>query len=183
MNRYSIPHTALLLSALLLTPLAQAATMTKAEYSAGKTRISADYQADKAACDSRAGNARDICVEQAKAKEKVAEAELDFAYSAKPADENKVRIAKAESAYAVAKEMCDDKAGNDKDVCRKEAKATETKALADAKMGQQIVAARTDAAQEKRDADYQVEVVKCDAMAGETKAACIAGAKAKFGKT
>jgi hypothetical protein len=38
----------------------------------------------------------------------------------------------------VAKEKCDDQAGNARDVCRKEAKAVETKALADAKMGKQM---------------------------------------------
>ncbi len=59
-------------AALLVLPVAQAATMTKAEYKADKTRISADYKVDKAACASLAGNAKDICVEEARAKEKVA---------------------------------------------------------------------------------------------------------------
>ena len=40
----------------------------------------------------------------------------------------KVLVAKAESAYAVAKERCDDKSGNAKDVCVKEAKAVESRA-------------------------------------------------------
>jgi hypothetical protein len=39
-----------------------------------------------------------------------------------------------ESAYAAAKGKCDDQAGNATDVCVKEAKAVETKALADAKI-------------------------------------------------
>src|SRR5450631_1843455 len=106
----------------LLLSAAQAATITKADYQASKTRISADYKADKAACASLAANAKDICVEEAKAKEKVARAELEYSFTGKAKDRNKALVAKAESTYAVAKEKCDDKAGNDKDVCVKAAK-------------------------------------------------------------
>jgi hypothetical protein len=94
-----------------------------------------------------------------------------------------VMVAKAEAAYVVAKEKCDDQAGNAKDVCVKEAKAVEAKALADAKMGQQIGEAKVDASETKRDADYKVAVEKCDAMAGDAKASCLSAAKASFGKS
>lgn len=92
-------------------------------------------------------------------------------------------VARAESAYAVAREKCDDKAGNSKDVCVEEAKAVETKALADAKMGKQIGEAKTDAAADKRAADYKVAAEKCDVMSGESKDNCVAAAKAKYGKS
>ena len=174
--------TSFIIGALLVMPVAQAATMSKAEYTAANTRIGADYKADKAACASLTGNAKDVCVEQAKAKEKVARAELEYSYSGKPADQTKVLVAKAKSAYAVAKEKCDDKAGNDKKACVQEAKAVETKALADAKMGKQIGQAKKEASEEKREADYKVDLEKCDALAGDAKAGCIAAAKAKFGK-
>jgi hypothetical protein len=173
---------ALVVAAVLALPVAQAATMAKADYSASKTRISADYKADKAACASLAGNTKDICVEEAKAKEKVARAELEYSYSGKSKDQNKVWVAKAESAYAVAKEKCDDKAGNAKDVCVKEAKAVEVAALADAKMGKQIGNAEMDDVQAKRDANYKVAVEKCDVLAGDAKASCLSAAKARFGK-
>ncbi|MFM9915416.1 MAG: hypothetical protein ACKVOX_06385 [Rhizobacter sp.] len=168
--------------AVFLLSTAQAATITKADYQVGKIRISADYKADKAACASLAANAKDICVEEAKAKEKVALAELEFSFTGKSKDRNKVLVAKAESTYAVAKEKCDDRAGNDKDVCVKEAKAVEIKALADAKLGKEIGEARKDAAADKLDADYKVAIEKCDALAGDAKATCVAAAKAKFGK-
>jgi hypothetical protein len=157
--------------------------MSKADYKAAKTRISADYKNDKAACAPLAANAKDICIEEAKAKEKVARAELEYSYTGKDKDQTKLLVAKAESTYAVAKEKCDDKKGNDKDVCVKEAKATEVAALADAKAGKKIGEAKKDAAQDKRDADYKLAVEKCDAMSGDAKASCIAAAKAKFGKT
>ena len=172
----------LIFVAVLVLPMAQAATMTKADYTAGKTRISESFKADKAACASLTANAKDICIEEAKAKEKVATAELEYAYTGKSSDQNNVLKAKAEAAYAVAKEKCDDQAGNAKDVCVQEAKAIETKALANAKMGKEIGDAKVDASQEKRDADYKVAAEKCDGMSGDAKAGCMAAAKAKFGK-
>ena len=54
-----------------------AATMTKSDYSVSKDRISADYKVDKAVCAKSTANAKDICMEQAKGKEKVARAELE----------------------------------------------------------------------------------------------------------
>ena len=168
--------------ALLLLPLTQAQAMVKAEYKEGKTRISDTYKADKAACAAMAGNAKDICVEQAKAKEKVERADLEYSYTGKAKDQNKVLVAKAESSYAVAKERCDDKSGNDKDVCVKEAKAVKAKALADAKMGKEMSESRADAGTAKRDADYDVAAQKCDALSGDAKASCMTTAKAKYGK-
>ena len=182
MNKLFNLKAALVAAAMLVLPVAQAATMTKADYDAGKTRISADYKADNAACAGQAGNAKDICVEEAKAKEKVARAELEYAHTGKSGDRNKALVAKAESAYAVAKEKCDDQTGNAKDVCVKEAKAIEIKALADAKMGKEMGEARTNAAEDKRDADYKVAIEKCNGLSGDAKANCVAAVKTKFGK-
>ena len=182
MNKLSAVSAALLAGLLLASPAADAATMSKADYQAGKTRIRADYKADKAACASRTANAKDICIEEAKAKEKVARAELEYGYTGKPTDQTKVQVAKAEAAYAVAKERCDDQAGNAKDVCVKEAKAAETRALADAKMGKEIGEAKKDAAADKLDASYKVALEKCDALAGDAKTQCVASAKRQFGQ-
>lgn len=180
MNTFHHSRASLLVASLLMLPVAYAASMTEADYKAGKTRISEDYKQDKAACSSQTSNAKDVCIEEAKAKEKVARAELEYGYTGTSTDRNKVLEAKAESAYAVAKERCDDKAGNTKDVCLKEAKAVETKALADAKMGKEISEAKKDAATDKRDADYKVALEKCDALAGDAKSGCVAAAKTKF---
>jgi hypothetical protein len=171
----------LALAALLTVALAQAATMSHTDYRAEKARIGTDYKTDKTACGSLAGNNRDICVESAKAKEKVARAELEFAYTGKQRDQDKLAVAKAESAYDVAKERCDDKAGNDKDVCVKEAKAIKIKALADVKLAKKIDAAQTDADETRRKADYKVAAEKCEALAGEAKSSCLASAKASYG--
>ncbi len=182
MNHIFKLKASLIVAAMLALPVAQAATMSKAEYKADKTRISADYKADKAACAAMVANAKDICIEEAKGKEAVARAELEYSYTGKPGDHTKVLEVKAKSAYAVAKEKCDDQTGNAKDVCVKEAKAVEVKALADAKMGKEIGEAKKEANEDKRDADYKVAIEKCDAMTGDAKTSCIAAAKAKFGK-
>jgi hypothetical protein len=160
---------------------AQAEMISKPDYKAGKTRISETYKADKAVCRSHSGNAKDVCVEEAKGKEKVARAELEFSYTGKAADRHRVAVSKAKAAYEVAKERCDDLSGDAKNLCVTEAKAVEKKALADVKMGQEIGTAKKDAAAEKMEADYKVAHEKCEAHSGDAKASCIADAKAKFG--
>lgn len=183
MKKYYNLKTAVMVSAMLVGSVAQSATMTKADYNAGKALITADYKAGKVACASMADNTRDICIEEAKGKEKIGLAELKYGYTGKPADQNKVLEVRAQSYYAIAKEKCDDKAGNVKDVCVKEAKSIEIKALVDARMGKQISETRVDGAQEKLDADYTVATEKCDAMSGDAKSSCVAAAKARFNKS
>lgn len=160
-----------------------AGTISKADLSAAKSRISADYKAEQAMCAKFSGNEKDVCVLQAKGKEKVALAELTFKDTGKDSDANKLAVAKADANYAVAKEMCDDKGGNVKDVCVTEAKATHTKALADAKLTKKVVEAQDDATAKIRDADYKLAAEKCDSLAGDAKASCIAAAKARFNKS
>src|SRR5262249_30250736 len=109
-----------------------AQNMSKDQLKARKDSIAAEYKAAKGACDSFAGNAKDICKAQAAGKEKVAKAELDAEYKPSRDATYKVRVARAEADYAVAKEKCDDHAGNVKDVCVKQAKAAEVAAKADA---------------------------------------------------
>lgn len=111
---------------------AAAQGMPQADYNAAKTRVDAEYKADKARCDSLSGNVKDICEEEAKGKEKVAKAELDYKRSGKPADMRKLEEVKADAAYEIAEERCDDQAGNAKDVCVQEAKAVRAKAMASA---------------------------------------------------
>jgi hypothetical protein len=157
--------------------------MTKQEYSAQKARVEADYKAARQACDSSSGNAKDSCVEEAKGHQKVAMAELD--YQAEPSTKHREQLAeaRADATYNVAKEKCDDLSGNPKDVCVKEAKAARAKAVADAKANKEVTEVRADAASTKREADYKVAVEKCDSLAGDAKSACVAEAKARFGKS
>src|SRR5690349_974128 len=101
--------------------------------SAEKERIEADYKADKAKCDSMQGNAKDVCMKQAKGKEDVAKAELNAKDNPSPRNQRKVEEAKAKADYEVAKERCDDQKGKEKSACEKEAKASYDRAKADIK--------------------------------------------------
>lgn len=181
MNHALHLRSALALAALLALPLAQA-SMSKADLKTGTNRIEEDYMSDKTACQQQSGNARDICIETAKGKEKVAKAELNYSYSNAPADWNKLQVAKADAAYEIAKEKCDDKAGDAKDLCNKEAKTLHTKSLADAKLSKRISEARDDASADKRMASYKLAVEKCESLAGDAKASCTAAAKTEFGQ-
>ena len=161
---------------------ASAANMSKDEYKASKDSIAAAYKADKDNCKSMSGNARDICMAEATGKEKVATAELEANY--KPSDKARrtVREEKVQADYKVAMEKCDDKGGNLKDVCVKEAEAAMKSAKADAKANKKVGEARKDANVDKRDAEYSVAKEKCEAMAGAAKDRCMADAKALYKK-
>jgi hypothetical protein len=167
---------------------------SKEAYDGAVKNADAQYKTDKDSCSSLSGNAKDICVEEAKAKLKSAKADAEASYKNTPKAREDARIAHAEGAYNVAKEKCDDLAGNPKDVCVKEAKAGLVRALANAKVDRvsadagndsamKQADARKEASDDKRDADYKVAIEKCDALAGAAKDTCVHSAKSRFGKS
>jgi hypothetical protein len=184
---------------------AMAQNMTKEQFKAGLDGIAADYKGAVAACGSLSANAKDICRADASGKQKVAKAELEGKYKPSEGATYRIRVAIAEADYGLAREKCDDLAGNVKDVCVKEAKAVAVAAKADAKTklktsnAKQDAAAtsaaanakaqgkaadaRKDASADKRDAEYAVAIEKCDAFSGEVKSNCTTQAKVRFGKT
>jgi len=154
----------------------------KSGYDQTKASAKAAYDTDKKACDSLSANAKDICGAEAKAKRVRVDENAEVAYKNTPKAREHAVHEIAEADYEVAKERCDDKSGNAKDVCVKEAKAVMTRAQADAKAVKTSTVARSDASKDKRDADYKVAAEKCDALAGDAKSACMADARARFGK-
>ena len=54
-----------------------AASMTKESYKSTVKQIDATYKADKDQCKSFKGNAKDVCVAEAKAKQKIAKADAE----------------------------------------------------------------------------------------------------------
>jgi len=154
----------------------------KTAYEQAKSSAKATYDADKKACDSMTGNAKDICGAEAKAKETKTEMNAEAAWKDTPKARADATHEIAEADYKVAKERCDDMAGNAKDVCIKEAKAAMTKTQADSKAMMKSTDAHMDASKDKREANYKVATEKCDALAGDPKTACMADAKTKYGK-
>jgi hypothetical protein len=107
---------------------------SKAEYKAQKDRVEADYKAAKEQCKPLKGNAQDICTVQARGNYKVAKAELEAQHEPSPRHDAKVKTEKADAAYQLAKEKCDDLSGNAKDVCSRDAKAAFVGAKGDPKV-------------------------------------------------
>ena len=183
---------------------AQAQTMSKQDYKMAGEKITADYKAAKIPCASLVGNAKDICMAEAKGTEKTAMAELDANYKPSAKAHRNARDAKADAVYAVAKLRCNEQTGNAKDVCVKEAKSAEAASKADSKLQQKtydakadakkttkeavtkanekVNEARSEATTDKTDAKYKVAKEKCDALSGAAKDNCLTEAKTRFGK-
>lgn len=179
------PIAAALLAAGFAFSTAHAAVerMSKESYDSAKSRIAADYKSEIQRCSSLSGNAKDICKAEVKGKENTAKADAYAAYKGTDKAATDAMIARADADYAVAKERCDDQAGNPKSVCLKEAKAAHTKAKVDAKTNRKVSELRKDQVEEKRDANFEVAKERCNALADQAKTACLNEAKARFGKT
>jgi hypothetical protein len=118
---------------LAATPVMAAEGMTKDAYKAEKERIENDFKTDKAACKDMKANAKDVCMAEAKAKQKVAKAEAEANYKNTSKARTQARVAKVDADYSVAKEKCDDLSGNAKDACVREAKTARNRAKSEAK--------------------------------------------------
>jgi hypothetical protein len=164
-------------------PMAPVAPISKDAYDLAVKNAEAQNKMDKDACSSRGGNAKDICLAEANGKEKVAKADAEAAYKNTPKVREDAYVTRAEATYNVAKEKCDQLAGNPKDVCVKEANAVLVKAKADAKVERVTTDAVKEANADKRNADYKVAIEKCDALAGPAKDGCIGNAKLQYGKS
>lgn len=108
-------------------------TMTKAEYDAAKDRIEMDNKNARKSCDAMKDNAKDVCQAEAKGKEKVEKAELEHKYKATLGNARKLEEVKADTAYDLAKEKCEDQAGDAQKVCKADAKAVHERAVKAAK--------------------------------------------------
>ena len=168
--------------ALAMSGTALAAQGDKTAYEQAKSSAKAAYDVDNKQCDSLSKNAKDICVAEAKAKRTKADVEAEAAWKNTPKAREHAIQESAEADYKVAKQKCQDKAGNDKDVCMKEAKAAETKVKSDAKAMRKTSDAKGEAKDDKRDANYKVAAEKCDTLAGDAKNACMEQAKSRYGK-
>ena len=111
-----------------------ATPMSQGSYTTANKSADAQYRIDKEACSSLSGNAKDICVAEAKGRDSVAKADAEAAYKNTPKARQNARATLAQASYNVAAEKCDDLAGNRKDVCVKEAKAELVRGKANAKV-------------------------------------------------
>lgn len=109
------------------------AAMDKAAMKAEKDCIADQYKTAKAGCKDMKGNAKDVCMAEAKGTEKVAKADLEARDKGTPKAQYNLSVAKADADYKVAKEKCDDLKGAAKSTCKKDAKAAHNAAKDNAK--------------------------------------------------
>jgi hypothetical protein len=138
----------------------RAEAMTSIEYDAAQEQIQTDYDDAMAACDrlidsahdndivgrtadadstrmaeiafQGSSNAKGICTEQAAGERRVALAELEYRRSGAQDDRVRLEVAKADAAYDVAKQKCDEATPNANSICIEDAKAEATRAKAEA---------------------------------------------------
>ncbi|MGC4060940.1 MAG: hypothetical protein QM749_08855 [Aquabacterium sp.] len=160
----------------------QAATGSKADYDAAKATAKQARDVAEAQCKALSGNAKDVCKAKAKVDYVTAESNAEAKYKGTEKAVYNARVDVAKAKYDLAKEECDDKTGNDKSVCRKDAEAAYVAAKADAKASRKTHEAADDAADAKTDAAYDAEKQRCDALSGDAKDACVAKVKATYGR-
>ncbi|HUG76281.1 MAG TPA: hypothetical protein VML57_02220 [Burkholderiales bacterium] len=97
---------------------------------AEEERIEAQAKAAKERCDQMKGNAKDLCMAEAKGQERIAKAELDAKHNPSPRNQRRAAEAKVNAEYDVAKQRCDDQKGEAKDQCEKQAKEQRDQARA-----------------------------------------------------
>lgn len=112
---------------------AAAAGMARDEYKATRARIAAEYQADRQKCGAHLGHAAELCVTKARGAQKVAQAELEATYKPGPRTHYDAAIARAQSGYAIAKKECENRKGEARKACAKDASAAQDRAKAAAK--------------------------------------------------
>jgi hypothetical protein len=156
--------------------------LSDGEYKASRERVDANYKVEAETCDKMSGNLKDVCQAEAMGRRDVARAELEATLRDTPKARAKVTQTRADAAFKVAKEKCDDRAGNEKDVCVADAKAQHEKTKALVSEQRRVSDARADTMADARDAEYRAAKERCDRLNGDTKDRCVADMKARYGK-
>lgn len=105
--------------------------------------LDAEYKAAREKCATMKDNAKDLCMAEAKGKHRVARAEKEAQEKNTPRAQRNLALAKANAAYDVAKEKCDEQKAEAKAACVKEAKAARDSARQQAKAADQAGAGAT----------------------------------------
>jgi hypothetical protein len=159
-----------------------ASTAAKDTYSLARQSADTDYQRAQAQCNALTGVPKNVCAAEAEAVRTRATSSAKVQYKGTRQAHANARIAVANADFAVAQAKCENHTGNKKEVCLKEAAAAKVAIKANATADKKIIAARDEAAEKTRDANYKVALEKCGAYAGATASNCVAAAKARFAK-
>jgi hypothetical protein len=183
---------ALLLAACTVAGGAQAAQPARTEYRLDHERAQAAYKLESDSCKKLQGNPRQVCRIEARSNFNIAKAEIDARHKHSPANQDNVKLSKAEGAYEVALAKCGSFTGNAKDVCKADAKANLVVARSEAKLSRasvdkgmyshRAVSERREAREDTADALFTAAKERCDALSSQAKANCVGDAKRRYGK-
>ena len=112
---------------------ADTGTMTDGAYKASENKIEAQYQHESKACDAMRNYDRAVCEALAGGKEKIGKAQLDADHKPGAGADAKVKKARSDAAYDVAKEKCADLRGSAKGDCRQDARVVYDRTKSQAK--------------------------------------------------
>jgi osmotically-inducible protein OsmY len=152
-------------------------------------KASADFKMASAKCTSMTGNAKMVCMEEAKTARAHAEADAIAQYNNTPKGRAKARTAVADADFSLAKAKCADMTGADKDSCLSTAASVHTAAVADAKADRAVAAVGTTdtispvTTTATRDAVKAAAVDKCAQVAGQPKTGCLIDNRAAVNAT
>lgn len=190
--KFASPWMILATASLVATP---ALSLDRAGYSAARLQISADYKAQQKRCKPLVANARDVCVKEAWGGKKIALADLYARFAPSDSAAHRARVARADVAYEVEQQKCEDRAEHARAVCKKDAKALHVRTLEDVEVARieahlastpvarntAVAQVRKKAATERRATDYEAAKERCNAMAADAKPQCMDDARRIYG--
>lgn len=166
--------------------------MGKEEVKAQKVRIEEQYDQAQTRCKRVQGPPRELCNEQARGERDIQVAELQLRMQPTPENDEKLRLAKAESTYSTALVKCKSYEGQARRVCRQDAKSSFEAAREDARLQKDVVAQtlrsentvreRTAASDRATEVQYNHARERCAMLPAEGRANCILDVKQRFGR-
>lgn len=120
--------------------------MPKDQYKSEKQRIDKEAKAARDKCKDMKGNAKDVCMAEAKGQERLAKAELEAKNKDTPKNRYDVAAAKADMEHDVARAKCDEMKGKEKEACQKDAKTARDNAKKQAKEEREAAEGKKDRA-------------------------------------
>lgn len=171
--------------ALACTSIAQAAsTMDPAAFDAQKLRIDQLYRQAQGRCELLEGHARDVCDQRARGEHSVRLADLQMRAQPTPDNARRLRLARAEAAYASRIMNCTAMLGAARTVCRQDAEAALAEATGRPGTQPQRPGRTFDerSAQPERIAQAQLKAARerCEMQPQAAQPACMADAQRRF---
>jgi hypothetical protein len=133
------------LVALAAALAAAAAHAAEPNVAAELVRIDAEFDAARERCDDRAGQAKNVCLAEARAERRVRKVEVAARGEGTPKARYDAKIARAEAEFDVQKERCGEQAGAARDGCIAEARTREAKAKDEARAERREAEGRSEA--------------------------------------